>query len=310
MIMTQSLLSFLGGLGLFLYGMSRLSKGLQKAAINKLRLQMGRIVKNRLKALVVGLLFTFFLQSSTVMSIIAVGLVSHSIITFVQALGVILGSAIGTTITVQVLAFNISQFSPLFIFLGVILLVFVSTDRVKPAGEMFLGFGMVLFGISYLSQAVLPLTNEPIVTELLLYLENQPLLLFWVSVLLTAALHSSVAMIIVGISFYSAGAMGYEEVIWLVLGANLGATVPVLVASFSVSREGRKVALAYLVMKLSIVIVVGVVIMVFPVISNHIPGGSERQIANFHTTFNLFLAICWLPFLFFLAKAMNQFLPN
>ncbi|MDV2686329.1 Na/Pi cotransporter family protein [Alkalihalophilus lindianensis] len=310
MIMTQSLLSFLGGLGLFLYGMSRLSKGLQKAAINKLRLQMGRVVKNRLKALVVGLFFTFFLQSSTVMSIIAVGLVSHSIITFVQALGVILGSAIGTTITVQVLAFNISQFSPLFIFLGVILLVFVSTDRVKPAGEMLLGFGMVLFGISYLSQAVLPLTNEPIVTELLLYLANQPLLLFLVSVLLTSALHSSVAMIIVGISFYSAGAMGYEEVIWLVLGANLGATVPVLVASFSVSLEGRKVALAYLVMKLSIVIVVGVVLMVFPVISNHIPGGSERQIANFHTTFNLFLAICWLPFLFFLAKAMNQLLPN
>ncbi len=99
MTIAQSFLGFLGGLGIFLYGMSRLSKGLQKAAINRLRYQMSRFVKNRLQALLVGLMFTFFLQSSTVMAIITVGLVSGSILTLVQALGVILGSAIGTTLT-------------------------------------------------------------------------------------------------------------------------------------------------------------------------------------------------------------------
>ncbi|WEG16355.1 Na/Pi cotransporter family protein [Alkalihalophilus pseudofirmus] len=309
MMITQSLLSFIGGLGIFLYGMNRLSKGLQKAAINKLRHQMGVLVKNRLQALIVGLFFTFFLQSSTVMSIIAVGLVSHSIITFVQALGVILGSAIGTTLTVQVLAFNISQLSPVFIFLGVIFLVFISTDRVKPAGEVLLGLGLVLFGISYLSQAVSPLANDPFITEWMLRLTSQPIWLFLLSVGVTAALHSSVAMIIIGISFYSAGAMGYEEVIWLVLGANVGSTVPVLIASFSVSREGKRVAFAYLVMKLSIVVVVGMMLLIFPVISIFIPGEAERQIANFHTAFNIFLALCWLPFLALLAKLMTRFLP-
>ncbi|WP_100373857.1 Na/Pi cotransporter family protein [Bacillus sp. FJAT-45037] len=310
MIITQSLLSFLGGLGLFLYGMSRLSKGLQKAAINKLRYQMGIIVKNRLQALVVGLFFTFFLQSSTVMSIIAVGLVSHSIITLVQAFGVLLGSAIGTTLTVQILAFNISQFSPIFIFSGAILLVFISTDRVKPIGDGLLGFGLVLFGISYISAAVLPLTKEPFVMNVLLQVTDQPILLLCVSLILTAGLHSSVAMIVIGMSFFSVGALGYEEMIWLVLGANLGATVPVLISSFSVSREGKKVAIAYLIMKFTAVFLIGSVLLLLPSVNILIPGEGERQIANFHTVFNLLLACIWLPFLLFLARGVNWVLPK
>ncbi len=208
------------------------------------------------------------------------------------------------------LTFNISQFAPIFILSGVILLLFITVEKTKPVGDVLFGFGLVLFGISYISSSLEPLTANPAVIDFLLYVTDIPVLLFLLSVGLTALLHSSVAMIVVAMSFFSVGAMSYDEVIWLVLGANLGATFPVLLSSFSVSREGKKVALAYLAMKLSVVGLASLLIFISPSFISYIPGESERQIANFHTAFNIFLAVCWLPLLVILAKVMNKALPE
>lgn len=303
----QSFFSFIGGLGIFLYGTYLLSNGLQRLAASKMRDYLTRLTDTRLKALFSGVVATFILQSSTVTSIILVGLVSSSAIGLSQAFGVVLGSAIGTTLTVQILTFDISTFSSVFIFLGVIFIIFVKHNRWKTTGMILLSIGFIFFGIHLISSSIEPLSQEQYLLDVLLNISDIPIMFAFISMVLTAIFHSSAAMIMIGVAFVTNGVLSVEAIIPLVLGANVGSTIPVLVSSTTSNQKGKQLAVFYFSFKL-----IGVVIaflglhLILPYIGL-LPGSPERQIAHFHTIFNIGIAFLFLPVLPAVAQLFKKF---
>ncbi|GGE26833.1 Na/Pi cotransporter II-like protein [Pullulanibacillus camelliae] len=308
--MLNHLLSFLTGVGLFIYGAHLLSKGLQRLAITKLRHYMSTFTNTRLKGLMSGFIMTCLMQSSTVTSIIVVGLVDSSVLSLAQALGVILGSGIGTTVIVQILTFNISRFSALFIFCGVILFLFIKGSRLKTIGQVLIGFGFVLLGIELITSSLVPLGKLRGFLHLITVLSSHPLLFVVISALCTAVLHNSAAMIMIGISFVTSGTLGVPEVLPLILGANVGATLPVFVSSLSASTEGKRVALSYMLFKC---VGAGLCLTLLPWLGRSIywlPGQLERQVANFHTALNMGIALLFLPFLPSFTRMIHKVFPG
>lgn len=308
--MLNDLLGFLAGLGIFLFGTHLLSKGLQQLVATQLRSYLIKFTNTRLKGLLSGIVTTFFLQSSTVTSILVVGLVGSSVLTLTQALGVILGSAIGTTITVQILTFDVSRFSAIFILIGAILTLFGRNDKIKTIGQAATGFGFIFFGIGFITSSLEPLSHNASVVDFLSMLTGSPILFTLVCALMTTALHNSAAMIMIGISFVMSGVLTPTEVIPLVLGANVGGTIPILISSFSSSAEGKKVAFSYTFFKSVGVIVCLILLPLVQDVFVFLPGDTGREIANFHTLFNVIIAFSFLPFLAPFSKIVNRLFPE
>lgn len=304
------ILGLLGGIGIFLYGMHLTSRGMQKLAVSKMKEYISKYTDNRIKGLFAGIIATFFMQSSTATSIILVGLVGGSVLTLWQALGVMLGSSIGTTLTVQVLAFDITKYASLFVFLGVLFTIFVKTNRLKLIGQALLGVGFLFFGIGFISQTLEPLGHDPSFITFMVQYEKIPIVLLLISVLFTVLMHSSAATIVLCMTLISTNVLSLEAAVPIVLGANLGATIPALISSLASSREGKKVALSYFFFKL---IGVSIALLLYGFIVHSIsflPGDVERQIANMHTLFNVLTAALFLPLLTFVALLMNRLLPS
>src|SRR5690625_4954096 len=222
MIMFGSILGFVGGLGIFLYGTHLLGNGLQKIGASKMREYLGTITNTRIKGMLSGIFVTFFLQSSTVTNILVVGLVGGSIITLSQAFGIILGSAIGTTLTVQVLTFDVSKYATLFIFLGVVFIMFIKKSKWRSVGNIVLSIGFIFFGIGVISSSLIPLSENELILYYLISLSEKPILFALVGMIFTALIHSSAAMIIIGIALVTSDVLSISAVLPLVLGANVG----------------------------------------------------------------------------------------
>src|SRR5699024_1769593 len=303
-------LAFFGGLGIFLYGTHLLSNTLQRLAATKMRDFLTRITNTRMKGVLSGVVVTFFLQSSTVTSILIVGLVGGSVITLDQAFGVILGSAIGTTLTVQVLAFDISEYSSFLIFIGVIFLLFIKKRAWKNIGSISLSIGFIFFGIGTITTAMEPLSES---SEMLAYLTNistNPLLFAFIAMLLTALMHSSAAMIIIGIAFVKSDVLSVEAVLPLVLGANIGSTLPVIISSLASSWEGRKLAFFNFLFKGTGVVLSMTCLPLLIDVVPHIPGSAARQIANFHTLFNIAIAVLFFPLIPYIFRLFKKLFPK
>lgn len=310
MALLQSILGFLGGLGIFLYGTHLLSNGLQKLAASKMRDHLTNMTNTRLKGVISGIFVTFFLQSSTVTSILVVGLVGGSIITMSQAFGVVLGSAIGTTLTVQVLTFDLSMYSSVFIFLGVVLQMFIKNNKWKTVGLISLSIGFIFFGIGFVTSSLEPLIEHENVLNYLLVISENKILFAFIAMIITALLHSSAAMIIIGIAFVNSGVMTMPDMLPLVLGANVGSTLPVVLSSLSSSLEGRKLAFFYLFFKVTGVALFFTILGPVSEIVELFPGSAERQVAHFHTTFNISIALLFFPFLPYVARMFNFLFPK
>ncbi|MDY0409417.1 Na/Pi cotransporter family protein [Virgibacillus soli] len=308
--MLTSILGFFGGLGIFLYGTHLLSEGLQKIGASRMRHYLATLTNTRWKGLVSGIVVTFFLQSSTVTNILIVGLVSGSIITLSQAFGIILGSAIGTTLTVQILTFNIAQFASVFIFLGAIFLIFIKRYTYHSIGMILLSIGFIFFGIGLISTSLQPVSENDSFLHYLVQLANKPYLFLLVAMFLTALMHSSAAMIMIGIAFITSGVLSLPEVLPLVLGANIGSTIPVVISSLSSRLEGKKVALFYFSFKTIGVIAIMLCLPLIASLVTALPGTTERQIAHFHTLYNIIIAIAFLPFIPAIARLFTRFFPK
>src|SRR5699024_79666 len=289
------LLAFLGGLGIFLYGTDILGSALQQLAATRMRTLLSTVTNTRLKGDLIDIVVTFFLQSSTVTSILVVGLVGGSVITLSQAFGVILGSAIGTTFTVQVLTFDITKYSAAFIFIGAIFIMFLKKQLYQNVGSISLSIGFIFFGIGTITSSLEPLSENQEVLSYLTSISANPVIFALLSMILTALMHSSAAMIIIGIAFVQSDVLTLEAIIPLVLGANIGSTFPAVISSFASTGEGRKLALFNVLFKGTGVILalLGLtwVIDIIPFLSD----SSGRQIANFHTLFNIAIAMLFFP---------------
>lgn len=308
--MLTIILGFLAGLGIFLYGTHLLGNGLQRVGASKMRESLAIMTNTKLKAILSGIVVTFFLQSSTVTNIIVVGLVGESILSLIQAFGVVLGAAIGTTLTVQILTFDIAQYASIFIITGTVCIMFNKKSSVQSFGQVLLSVGFIFFGIGVITSSLEPLRESEEVLQVLIKLSEQPIILFLIGVLLTALMHSSAAMIIIGIAFVTSGVLTLPAVLPLVLGANVGDTLPVLISSLAYQIEGKKLAIFNFVFKTT-----GALILLFilPFIQDWIellPGNPDRQIAHFHTLLNIFVVLLFFPFITWMTELFNKWMPQ
>jgi phosphate:Na+ symporter len=303
------LFSLLGGTALLLYGIRLVGEGLQRAAGTRLRHILSTLTGNRVKALLVGAGVTAVVQSSSATTVMLVGFASAGLLTLRETIGVILGADVGTTVTVQLLAFDLLDLAPLLVFAGWVLYV-GGRGTVRYVGQAVLGFGFLFLGMKIIHDGTAPLAANALFADLLRALTDQPLLLVLISAVFTAIVRSSAAVIGLALSLASAGLMPLEGAIPIIFGANVGTVGTAVLAAVGQNVEARRVAAAHAAFK-----VVGVAIF-FPFIGPfaalvRMTGPDvERQIANAHTIFNVALAIVFLPFAGIAADLITRLIPE
>ena len=291
------IIGLFGGLGLFLFGMHTMSEGMQQSAGERMRSILENVTRNRLVGVGIGTLVTAIIQSSSATSVMLVSFVNAGLLRFRQTLPVLLGAAIGTTITAQIIAFKITEYSLLLVAAGYFLQILSRKEEFKSVGNSIFGFGVLFFGMSIMSDAMAPLREWSPFIELLLRLEN-PLLGILVGAVFTALIQSSSAFVGIMIVLASQGLLSLDASIPLLLGSNLGTPVTALLSSMKANREARKVALAFLLIKfISVLIFAGWTMKLGSLLLQSTPDASlPRLIANAHTLINVVLMFVVLPF--------------
>lgn len=302
-----------GGLALFLYGMELMSEGMKKSAGNKMRSIMTALTKNRVIGLFSGAFVTMVIQSSSATTVMLVSFVQAGLMSFVQALGVILGADIGTTITAQMIAFKLTDYALIIIVIGFFLRMMGKTEDMKNIGEAIVGFGILFYGMKLMSDSMKPLRTYAVFINTLKELEH-PFMGLLVGAGFTALIQSSSAFTGIVIVLAQQNLITLEAGIPLVFGANIGTCITAGLASIGTSREAKRVALAHVLFKIA-----GVLLFVFWIpgfagiikdIAEQFGSGEARQIANAHTIFNVSLAFVFLPFTGFFAKLIFKILPE
>ena len=302
----------LGGVGMFLFGMTIMSNGLKNAAGEQMRVILENATKNRIVAVLVGIAVTMLIQSSSATDMMVIGFVNSGLMTLAQAIGVIMGANIGTTITAQITAFNLSTYAPVILFLGAILFLFVKKNLVKHIGEIILGFGMLFEGIGIMKEAIIPLSESAFFVRFLSSLSN-PLLAVLFGVLFTAVVQSSSSSIVIFQAFAVQGLLTYQVAVYLVIGAAIGSVTPNLLASVTTNRNGKRTALLNLMFNLIRAAILLILITLFPQITQAIqrlsPADVGRQIANTHTIFAIAAVLIELPLSRQIVRLSEKLIP-
>ena len=303
------LFSLLGGTALLLYGVRFVGAGLQRAAGTRLRHILSTLTGDRLRALLVGAGVTAVLQSSSATTVMLVGFASAGLLSLRQTIGVILGADIGTTVTVQLLAFDLLELAPLILFIGWVLYV-VGRGTISYVGQAILGFGFLFLGMKIIHDGTLPLATNATFGDVLRDLTTEPLLLVLISAVFTAVVRSSAAVIGLALSLASSGLMPLAGAIPIIFGANIGTAGTAVLAAVGQNAEARRVAAAHAAFK-----VIGVVLF-FPFIGpfadlvRSTAPDIQRQIANAHSIFNVALALLFLPFAGLAADVITRLIPE
>lgn len=313
------MMGLLGGLAFFLIGMNMMSKSLERNSGAHLRKMLEGLTRNRWISFIAGSFISMIIQSSSATTAMTIGLVNSKFLKFRQTLGIILGAAIGTCITAQLIAFKITDYSLLIIVAGFLLNSFAKDPKYKNIGETLIGFGLIFYGMYVMSSSILVVESYQPFINILAKLEN-PLLGILIGSVVTALLQSSAAFIGILMIVGSGGLLSLDAAISLLLGANLGTAFTAIAASFKTSREAKKVAAAQTVFK-----IIGVLLFVgwIPSFSHfiqsfqgqeignmHQAGGLSRQIANAYTVFNLGLAAVLLPLTDWIANILDRLFPG
>lgn len=299
-----------GGLGIFLFGMNMGSGGLQRAAGHRLRTILSALTSNRFMGLIVGILVTAIVQSSSATSVMVVGLVNSSLMTLTQAIGVLMGAHIGTTITVQLIAFNVSDYALILVGGGFLMTLVTKRKMYIYLGEIILGFGFIFFGMAVMSQSIAPLKSMPVFIQWLIQFGEQPLLGILASLVFTAIIQSSGATIGLCVVMASEGLLSFESAMPLVLGANVGTCVTALLSAIGSSTGGRRTAVAHTMFSVFGVVVFTPILIPFErlvIDVTHWMGTDsvQRQIANGHMIFNIASALILIGFVPLFVKLIS-----
>lgn len=301
--------SLLGGVGLFLFGMSIMSTGLRNACGDNLQLVLQKATSNKYMAVIIGVAMTMLIQSSSATDVMVIGFVNARMMELSQAIGVIMGANIGTTITAQITAFNLAAYAPLILFMGAIMYMFMKKSLVKNIGEVIMGFGMLFVGISIMKEAIAPLEKNPQFLEFIGDLNN-PVLALLFGIGFTALLQSSSSSTVIFQTFAVQGLLTYDTAVYLIIGAAIGSVTPNILASLTTNRNGKRTALLNLTFNIIRAIILIILINLFPeileMIKNLSPGNVGRQIANTHTIFAIIAVIIELPFTDYLIKIVES----
>lgn len=307
-------LGLIGGLGLFLYGMTLMSDSLEKAAGAKLRGILELFTKNRYVGIIVGVVFTAIIQSSSAATVMVVSFVNAGLMTLYQAIGVIYGANIGTTVTSQLVSFNLSQYAPVFIMAGVLMLMIFKNPTVKKAGEVVIGFGILFLGISTMSSSMGALKELPAIQNLFMSLDNRFFALL-LGLMITAIVQSSSVTVSIVLLLAQQGLLPLKICFFIILGCNIGACMSAMLASLSGKKNAKRAALIHLLFNIIGSIIMAVILLIgsdwIEALIMHISGGNlGRCVANTHTIFKVFQVIILMPFMSWIVKLTYLIVPG
>ena len=302
----------LGGVGLFLFGMTVMSTGLRNAAGDNLQNILEKVTSNRIIAVLVGIVVTMVIQSSSATVVMVIGFVNAEMMTLAQAIGVILGSNIGTTVTAQITAFNLSKYAPMLIFVGAIMYIFIKKNVIKHSGAIIMGFGMLFFGVGVMKEGIAPLSDSPGFKSFISGLSN-PVVAILFGLAFTALLQSISSASVIFQAFAIQGLLEVDTAAYLLIGGAIGAVTPNILAALTTNREGKRTALMNLSFNLFRAVVLVLLIGLFPgfleFIKNLSPNDVGRQIANTNTIFAIVAVVLALPISNFFIKLAEKLLP-
>lgn len=305
-------LGLLGGLALFLYGMQMMSTNLEAVAGNRMKQILERLTANRFLGVLVGAGITALIQSSSATTVMTVGFVNSGLMSLQQAVWIIMGANIGTTITGQLIALDIGALAPLIAFVGVTLLVFVKDKKVQHAGGIIAGIGVLFIGMGMMSDAMVPLRDSEEFIHIVSNFRN-PLLGILVGAVFTAIIQSSSASVGILQALAMGGVIDLHSAVFVLFGQNIGTCITAVLASVGTSRNAKRATAIHLLFNIIGTTVFVILCMLTPFTDwmiNMAPGNPVAQIANVHTIFNLTTTILLLPFGSVLVKIAIRLLPD
>ena len=305
-------IGIMGGLGLFLYGMNLMGDGLQKSAGSKLKRIIELLTSNVIMGVLVGMVVTMIIQSSSATTVMVVGFVNAGIMSLPQAIGVIMGANIGTTITAQLVSLDVNFLAPIALGIGIVIYMFSKKPKYKHIAEILIGFGILFTGMDFMKDAVKPLAGYQGFTDMLLSFGHHPILGVLMGFAITAIVQSSSASMGMLIALASQGLIPITAALPILYGENIGTCVTSLISSIGASRNARRAAIMHLTFN-----VLGSMIFMF-ILSKPIvaivtaidPSDAARQIANAHTLFNIINVIILLPFNKLIVKLALKLVPQ
>lgn len=323
MNMMNTLFGLFGGLALFLFGMEMMSDSLQKAAGERMRYILGLLTKNPVMGVLAGAITTAVLQSSSATTVMVIGFVSAGLMNLPQAISIILGANIGTTITAQIIAFKISDYIYPIVFIGFLIAFVAKKEVIKNVGNTLLGFGILFIGIETMGSTMEPLASSPVFVDAIGKVADIPILGLLLGTVMTVVVQSSSAVIAVLQNFAAQAApdgvssiLGLQGAIPILLGSNIGTTITALLACIGQPRDAKRTAAAHSVFNITGSLVFMFFIPAFAKAVTFVsPSGYEvniisREIANAHTAFNLINTLIWLPLIWLMVKIVMWLIPD
>lgn len=306
----KMIFGLLGGLGLFIYGMKLMGDGLQKVAGEKLKKVIGALTSNRILGVLVGAGVTTLMQSSSATTVMVVGFVNAGLMTLLQAAGVIMGANIGTTMTAQLIAFNLTDIAPLILAIGSFMVMLAKSKRARDTGEILLGFGMLFIGMAMMQTSMSPVAKMEGFKNVIVILGQYPLMGVLAGLAMTATVQSSGATIGILMALAANSSIPLGVALPVLFGDNIGTCATALLSSIGTNKNAKRAAVMHLTFN-----IIGTVIFMFllPVVLKIVPmmgGGIQRQIANAHTLFNVSNTIIQLPFAQYLVSFVNKIIPG
>ena len=307
------LLGLAGGLGLFLFGMNLMSEGIEKAAGAKLRNILELFTKNKFMGMIVGILFTGIVQSSSACTVMVVSFVNSGLMNLYQAAGVIFGANIGTTVTSQLVSFNLSKIAPLFVLIGVIMVSFIKNETSKKLGDIVLGFGVLFMGLSTMSSSMGVLKESEEVVKAFMGLNN-PLLAVLLGTLVTSIIQSSSVTVSIILLMATQGLLELNIVMYIILGCNIGSCATAMIAALSGKKDAKRAALIHLLFNIigSVILFVILQIAGESIIRmiQSFSADNGRFVANAHTLIKLFQVIILFPFSSLIVRMTYLIIPG
>lgn len=307
-----NVLALLGGLALFLYGMQMMSSGLEAAAGNRMKRILEKLTSNRILGVLVGAGITAVIQSSSATTVMVVGFVNSGMMTLRQAVWIIMGANIGTTITGQLIALDVGEIAPLMAFIGVALVVFIKKPTVRYWGQIVAGLGILFLGMNMMSDSMLPLRESEAFIGLMTQFSN-PLLGILAGTVFTAVIQSSSASVGILQTLAKSGLIGLDSAVYVLFGQNIGTCITAVLASIGTSRNAKRTTIIHLLFNVIGTTLFTVVCMCTPLtswVAGWTPDNPSAQIANMHTLFNVVTTLLLLPFGSYLASLATKILPE
>ena len=306
------LFGLLGGLALFLYGMQMMSDGLEDVAGDRMERILEKLTSNRFLGVAVGALITAIIQSSSATTVMVVGFVNSGMMTLQQAVWIIMGANIGTTITGQLIALDVGALAPLMAFIGVAMIVFLKAPKVQHVGKILAGLGVLFIGMDMMGSAMEPLRESEVFINLMTQFSN-PLVGIIAGAVFTAVIQSSSASVGILQTLAAGGLISFSSSVFVLFGMNIGTCITAVLASIGTNRSAKRTTIIHLMFNLIGTAVFTVLCLTLPIadfVAAFTPGKPAAQIANMHTMFNIVTTCLLIPFGTYLAKAATKILPD